>query len=86
MLSLVVNDALEGVDIARRYPTFYRRLLADPQLRRAFLEALEILEKDKTGELVPLPDQLDVDLTFLEWAHPLSAMVDTEPSGSWRLS
>lgn len=86
MLSLVVNDALEGVDIARRYPAFYRRLLADSQLRQAFLEALEILEKEKAGELEPLPDYLDVDLTFLKQAHSLQAMVDTELSGSWRFS
>lgn len=86
MLSLVVNDALEGVDIARRYPAFYRRLLADPRLRWAFLEALEILEKEEDGELESLPDPLDVDLAFLEQVHPLQAMVYTKVSGSWRLS
>lgn len=77
MLSLVVNDALEGVDIARRYPAFYRLLLADPRLRWAFLEALEIREKEEDGELESLPDPLDVDLAFLEQVHPLQAMVDT---------
>lgn len=86
MLSLVVNDALEGVDIAQRYPTFYRRLLADPQLRWAFLEALEMLEKDEAGDLDPLPGDLDVDLTFLEEPHPPAAIMETEPSGCWRLS
>jgi len=86
MLSLVVNDALEGVDIARRYPTFYRRMLADPQLRWAFLEALEILEKEKAGELEPLPDELDVDLSFLERAQPPPVIIETGPSGILRLS
>lgn len=65
MLSLVVNDALEGVDITRRYPTFYRRLLADPYLRQIFLDAMELLEKSEAGELEPLPEPIDVDLSFL---------------------
>lgn len=86
MLSLVVNDALDGVDIARRYPVFYRRLLADPRLRWAFLEALEILGKEEDGELDSLPASLDIDLPFLERTQPLEAMVETKLSGSWRLS
>lgn len=86
MLSLVVNDALEGVDIARRYPTFYRCMLADPHLRWAFLEALELLEKDKAGELEPLPDDLDADLAFLEPAQPPPVIIKTGPSGGWRLA
>ncbi len=86
MLSLVVNDALEGVDIARRYPSFYRRMLADPQLRWAFLEALEILEQDKSGGLEPLPEGLDVDLSFLERAQPPSPILQEKPAGLWRLA
>ena len=86
MLSLVVNDALEGVDIARRYPTFFRRMLADQQLRWAFLEALENLEKYKAGELEPLPDDLDLDLTFLQRVQPAPAVVKAETSSLWRLA
>ena len=28
MLSLIINDALAGVDVATRYPTFYRKIQA----------------------------------------------------------
>lgn len=86
MLSLVVNDALEGVDVARRYPTFYRRMLADPHLRWAFLEALEILEKDRDGSLEPLPDNLDLNLDFLELPPPPAVMLEERPSGGWCLA
>lgn len=65
ILSLVINDALEGVDITRRYPTFYRRLLADPHLRQIFLDAMESLERSEAGELEPLPEAADIDLSFL---------------------
>jgi len=65
MLSLVVNDALEGVDITRRYPTFYRRLLAEPQLRQIFLDAIDLLERSEAGDLEPLPQPADTDLSFL---------------------
>lgn len=65
MLSLVINDALEGIDITRRYPTFYRRLLADPHLRQIFLDAIELLGESEAGELDPLPEPAKIDLSFL---------------------
>lgn len=65
MLSLVINDALEGADIRRRYPAFYRRLLAEPPLRQIFLDAIELLETDGAGELDPLPQAASIDLSFL---------------------
>jgi len=76
-LSLAVNDALEGVDITRRYPAFYRRLLADPHLRQIFLDAMDMLERSEEGGLDPLPRPVDVDLSFLrpeanEGARPSS--------------
>lgn len=86
MLSLVVNDALEGADITRRYPTFYRRMLANPELRWAFLEALEILGNGEAGELDPLPDDLDIDLSFLERAQSPPVLMKTTPDGSWSLA
>ncbi|MDV7392161.1 hypothetical protein RZS08_12430, partial [Arthrospira platensis SPKY1] len=55
MLSIIVNDALDGVDIASRYPDFYRRMLAHSELHEAFLDALSVLEMDAAGELAPLP-------------------------------
>ena len=81
-LSLVVNDALEGVDITRRYPTFYRLLLADPHLRQIFLDAMEMLEGSEEGGLDPLPGQIDVDLSFL---NPEEVRGARRPSSGERL-
>ncbi len=50
MLSLVVDEALQGVDIVKTYPDFYQQLLANAELRQAFLNALEMLEGDQPGE------------------------------------
>lgn len=75
MLSLVINDALEGVDITRRYPTFYRRLLANAHLRQIFLDAMEALQKDEA--LDPLPEGASMDLSFL--APEEKATPDAQP-------
>ena len=43
ILSIVVDDAINGIDIIVEYPDFYQRMLANKSLRQAFIEALEIL-------------------------------------------
>jgi hypothetical protein len=61
MLSLIIDEVSKGVDIQTRYPTFYRKLLANAELRQAFLDALEILESE------PAPVNLPAaDLSFLK--------------------
>lgn len=94
MLTLVVNDALEGVDITRRYPTFYRRLLAKPHLRQIFLDAMDLLAKSEAGELEPLPEEVDVDLSFLAAEETQDEAQDDEagheegnpsPAARWRV-
>lgn len=65
MLSLVVNDVLKGVDIAQQYPEFYKKLLANVELRQAFLDTLELLEMERTDTLQPLPQEASRDLAFL---------------------
>jgi hypothetical protein len=55
MLSIIVNDALDGVDIVGRYPGFYRQMLAHPELHQAFVDALSVLEMDAAGQLSPFP-------------------------------
>jgi hypothetical protein len=52
MLSLMVNEAEAGVDISRRYPTFYKDLLTNPDLREAFLDSLEISQARKEDRSV----------------------------------
>jgi hypothetical protein len=81
MLSLVVSDALDGVDIARQYPDFFRQMLVDDELRQAFLDSLEILEKSRSGTLEPLPGPPSADLSFLKRA-PQPRIALTE-SGLW---
>lgn len=44
MLSVILSDALAGVDIASRYPAYFRRIMAEPTLSAAFLDALDMLE------------------------------------------
>lgn len=86
MLSLLINDALEGIDITARYPALYRRVLAVTQLRKAFFDALELLEKSRTGELEPMPEGPSEDLTFLQKFAPMEPVLDQVGSQRWRLS
>lgn len=44
LLSIMVDEAANGVDIMRRHPAFYHKLLDNVDLRQAFLDALESLE------------------------------------------
>ena len=55
LLSLLVSEAFAGVDITRQYPALYQILLADPNMQKAFLDALETLEQERNGTLEPLP-------------------------------
>lgn len=55
MLSVVIDDAMDGVDITERYPEFYRRMLQNPKMFQEFLDALELLEADRVGTLEDVP-------------------------------
>jgi hypothetical protein len=55
MLSVVVSDAMDGVDIADRYPEFYRSMLQNPELFQEFLDTINLLEADKAGILDDVP-------------------------------
>ena len=56
MLEVVVNDALEGVDIITQYRRFYAMMLANPALHCAFVSALELLEdKSEADTLAQAP-------------------------------
>lgn len=83
MLSLAINDALDGVDISARYPRFYRRLLADMDLRDAFLDALAILAPEDASGWDTFPPEPSLDMPFLEEEihHPL---VENVKDG-WRI-
>lgn len=69
MLALLLSEALEGVDIAHRYPQMFRRLLADGELRAAFLDGLALLENENDAALDVLPVPPSRDLSFLKRAR-----------------
>ena len=69
MLSLVVSDALKGVDISNRYPAFYRKILNNDDLRQAFVDAVGSMENEKQSETAVLPLPIIPALDFL--SHPL---------------
>lgn len=65
MLSLVVNDALKGVDISIRYPAYYRKILNNEDLRQAFMDALGSMESETQMQSVVMPLPIKPDLNFL---------------------
>ncbi len=84
MLSLVVNDALAGVDITAQYPNFYRKLLADAELRQTFLDALAILSGDEAEEQELLPEEFSRDLSFLQTAVSPPPTIQQPLSDKWQ--
>ena len=65
MLSLMVDETLKGVDLKTRYPAFYQKLLKNPALRQAFMDILESLENEKSGQMKPIPAGGRSSLAFL---------------------
>jgi hypothetical protein len=84
MLSQVVNDALEGVDITASYPDFYRKLLADTELRRAFLDALTVLSGGDSDAPELLPHEFSRDLSFLQTAVSPPPTIQQSLPDKWR--
>jgi hypothetical protein len=74
MLSIVVNDALIGIDVMKKYPGFYARMLADKELRTAFLDTLELLEEGRAGKLPDYSDSGNFNLDFLQDFMPRPAI------------
>jgi hypothetical protein len=84
MLSIVVNDALNGVDIMKKYPAFYARMLADEDLRNSFLDTLELLEMSRAGELPEYEGPETVNLSFLNKLLSKAALTRLA-QGKWRV-
>jgi hypothetical protein len=62
----MVNDALIGIDVMKKYPALYSQMLADEELRMAFLDILELLEQSRAGEL---PKYSGPSITNLDFLH-----------------
>ena len=84
VLSLIVSDVLNGVDIADRYPALFRRLMEDEDLRQAFLDALEAME-DSRQETKPLLDLPQHTFDFLKMAAPKPSIEYASPA-KWRMA
>jgi hypothetical protein len=83
MLSLIVDGALNGENIAQRYPMFYQKLLENAGLRQAFLEALESVEAERFGALLPIPGGPSTSLDFLTRQRS-EAVIETGQQNGWR--
>lgn len=83
LLSLAIDDALNGLDISVRYPAFFQQLLADADLRQAFLEALEALEK-QPGDVAPSTVGARPSLAFLD-ARATQPVIEFTSPANWRL-
>lgn len=76
MMSFLVSEAARGVDIAERYPAFYRRLQEEPGLQERFQDSLELLLRTQTNTLIPLPGPPSHDLSFLHTRpRPTSSLI-----------
>jgi hypothetical protein len=84
MLSLILNQSLKDVDIKARYPTFYRKLLHNAELRRAFVDALDAVESEKSGEMVSLPGMVKPSLAFLT-NRPVQPGIEKLDKNRWKI-
>lgn len=86
MLSLIIEDASQGIDISKRYPAFYEKLLNHPDLRQAFLDIVDSLEEEDQHIRIPWTEETDVDLGFLneQSSAPLIARLQDHWTVSWQ--
>jgi hypothetical protein len=66
MLSFLIEETSNGVDISERYPTFYQKLLNDSDLRQTFLDILESIDNEDESPLGAIQAVEKVDLGFLK--------------------
>jgi len=83
MLSLIVSGTLNGNSLAERYPDFYKKLLENAELRLAFLDALDSLEAERAGELIPMPAP-ETRLDFLT-SQPPAPKVSLMDGDRWSI-
>jgi hypothetical protein len=74
MLSLVISEALNGVDISIRYPDMYRKMLNNSDLRQAFIDALGSVEEEQS-ESVTISLPVKPALTFLSRQDQLPTII-----------
>lgn len=83
MLSFMVSEAAQGVNIAERYPAFHQCLLADHELHQRFQDSLDLLLRTQTNTLEPLPGPPRRDLSFLQTRPRPEQSITLTDSGGW---
>ncbi len=83
MLSLVINDALHGVDIEQQYPSFYKKLIQEAALREAFLDILDMAQ-DENAEPIDDPTLASAKLPFLAIPRPSATL--QQLADRWRMT
>ena len=88
LLDRIAEEALQGVDVPTQHPAFFRKLLANPALRQAFLETLEALEQMQAGSpalfAAPLPDSPDYQAILTR--VPPQPVIDWWHGQRWRVT
>jgi len=85
MFSIVLSDALNEVDITSRYPSFFQKLLVNQEMRKAFLDDLDILVNSKIGGLESLPGEPAQNLDFMHTVHPVYT-IELKPTDQWQVT
>lgn len=86
MLSLIVSDAARGVNIAKRYPEYFQRLMTDWNLYQQFLDSLDLFLRSQLQTLEPLPTPPSRDLSFLRQRPQPELTYTTCELGGWSLA
>lgn len=86
MMSFMVSEAARGVDLAARYPAFYRRLQEEPDLWERFEDSLDLLRRSQTNTLEPLPGPPSHDLSFLQTRPRPECTFITAERGGWGMT
>jgi hypothetical protein len=64
-IDMMVDQAIQGVDIRRRYPTFYNKLLKNKKLRQQFIDALASFTSPIGKSIDPYIGSTKFDFSFL---------------------
>jgi hypothetical protein len=65
-IDLMVDQAIHGVDIRNRFPTFYKKLLQNKQLRQQFIDAITTLVPSSTQFIDPYKGSTQFNFSFLK--------------------
>lgn len=65
-IDMMVDQVLHGVDIRKRHPAFYRKLLQNKHLRQQFIDALSSFTSSSGKSIDPYLGSTQFDFSFLK--------------------